>query len=158
MPSESPPKLKLHHHPPGWVREGETFHIRVRIDRAQTIQLTDATLARSLLDSVRFHHERDRWHCHLFLLMPDHLHALLVFPPPSAMSRIVGEWKKYHNRHNQLLWQEGYFDHRIRDTREFEEKAAYIRRNPVVKDLCAHPEDWPWFIDPKSLGQGPGPR
>ena len=151
MPTPFPPKLKLHHRTPGWVPDGETFHLRIRVDRDQPVPLTAPVLAPALLDSVRFYHARLRWHCALFLLMPDHLHALLVFPPSSAMSRTMGEWKKYHTLYHQVLWQDGYFDHRIRDAKECEEKAAYIRHNPVVKGLCARPEDWPWFIDSQSL-------
>ena len=151
MPTPFPPKLKLHHRTPGWVPDDETFHLRIRIDRTQLIPLTDATLAAALLDSVRFYHARTRWHCALFLLMPEHLHALLAFPPSSAMSRTIGEWKKYHTLHHHVVWQDGYFDHRIRDSQEFEEKAAYIRHNPVVKSLCGRPQDWSWFIDTQSL-------
>ena len=87
MPTPFPPKLKLHHRTPGWISDGETFHIRIRVDRSQPIPLTAPALAAALLDSVRIYHERTRWHCSLFLLMPDHLHALIAFPPPSAMSR-----------------------------------------------------------------------
>ncbi len=64
------------------------------------------------------------------------------------MSRIIGEWKHYHASHTKIRWQEGYFDHRIRDPREFELKAYYIHQNPVVKNLCDHAEDWPWFYEP----------
>ena len=151
MPSPFPLKLKLHHRTPGWVPAGESFHIRLRLDRAQQLPLTSPVLATVLFDSVRYYHERARWHCHLFLLMPDHLHALLAFPPHAVMSRTIGEWKKYHTQHRQVLWQDGYFDHRIRDAHEFKEKAAYIRQNPVVKGLCTRPEDWPWFIDARSF-------
>ncbi|MBI4622787.1 MAG: transposase [Verrucomicrobia bacterium] len=146
-----PPKLKLHHHTPGWVPDGEIFHIRLRVERAQPIALTTPTLATALLNSARFYHEHVRWHCALFLLMPDHLHGLLAFPPPSAMSRTLGDWKKYHAQRHQVQWQDGYFDHRIRDAREFEEKAAYIRQNPVVKKLCARAADWPWVVDTLSF-------
>jgi REP element-mobilizing transposase RayT len=95
--------------------------------------------------------------------MPDHVHALLAFPPTEAMSRVIGEWKHFHARHTRIVWQDGYFDHRIRHDAELNEKLAYIRNNPVVENLCAHPEDWPWFWEPgaelaKPPGDGaPGP-
>jgi putative transposase len=73
--------------------------------------------------------------------MPDHLHALISFPALEKMSGVVGDWKRFQQRESAVRWQEGYFDHRIRNDREFEEKAAYIRRNPVVKGLCAQPGD-----------------
>ncbi len=81
--------------------------------------------------------------------MPDHLHALLSFPPEptAAMSRVIGDWKKFLARTHGLIWQEGYFDHRPRNAAELQEKAAYIRNNPVVKNLCVEPAAWPWVLD-----------
>lgn len=61
------------------------------------------------------------------------------------MSRVIGEWKHYHTTHHKITWQDGYFDHRIRNDSEFELKADYIRQNPVVKSLCRTAADWPWF-------------
>jgi putative transposase len=77
--------------------------------------------------------------------MPDHLHALLSFPADQAMSEVVGAWKRYQSKQRNMHWQANYFDHRIRSLKELDDKAAYIRYNPVVKNLCAKPEDWPWF-------------
>jgi len=50
-----------------------------------------------------------------------------------------------------LIWQEGYFDHRLRaDERgaQLLAKMNYIRQNPVAAGLCVRAEDWPWVIDP----------
>jgi REP element-mobilizing transposase RayT len=77
--------------------------------------------------------------------MPDHWHALLSFGPEASMSRVVGDWKKYHARHAGIEWQQGYFDHRLRaHLEQLDAKAAYIRRNPVVAGLCTQEKDWPW--------------
>ncbi len=84
--------------------------------------------------------------------MPDHLHALISFPPLSGMRIVVGRWKAWQTRQLGVLWQDNFFDHRIRNRREFELKADYIRQNPVVKGLCKNAADWPWVIDSISLG------
>lgn len=60
------------------------------------------------------------------------------------MSKTVGDWKRYQQRQNGINWQEGYFDHRIRDDTELQIKADYIRNNPCVKSLCSTPQEWPW--------------
>ena len=114
-------------------------------------RLTDADVARALLDSVRKYHDDGHWWCRLFLLMPDHLHALLSFPRDAGMSATVRQWKSYHARINQVRWQDGYFDHRIRTGSELDEKDHYIRQNPVANGLCETPEDWSWVIDLKGL-------
>ena len=145
-----PPKVwlgfggRLFHRVPEWVRDDAVFHIRVRCAPGCKA-LTEPGTASALLAAARLYHERQRWCAHLFLLMPDHWHALLRFPSAAPMSRVIGDWKKYHTRHTGLVWQEGYFDHRLRGhLAELDAKAAYIRRNPVAAGLCAREEDWPW--------------
>ena len=143
---------KLHHEVPPWVQEGALFHIRVRLDRtnSQTL-LTDPQLATRLLESARFYHKNQRWQITVFLLMPDHLHALLAFGRDQRIQQVVGEWKHYHRHTNAVVWQEGFFDHRLRNDEggeQLDAKLEYIRRNPVAKGLCANTHDWPWIIDP----------
>ena len=108
-------------------------------------------LAQALLDSARFYESKQRWYITLFLLMPDHIHALLSFASGQTMSRIIGDWKHFQTRKHNIMWQEGYFDHRLRDDERGEQlsaKMSYIRQNPVAAGLCAKAEDWPWIIDP----------
>ena len=77
--------------------------------------------------------------------MPDHLHAVICFRLDKNMSEILGAWKGYQAKHHAVIWQDNYFDHRIRNRRELDEKMRYIRLNPVVKGLCAEENDWPWW-------------
>ncbi len=143
--------LKLHHAIPHWVEPGALFHIRVALDRdKQQRQLTDPALAQRLLDSARSYESRQRWHITLFLLMPDHLHALVSFARDQSMSRVIGDWKHFHARKHAIAWQEGYFDHRLRKDERGEQLSAklnYIRQNPIVAGLCAKAGDWPWVIE-----------
>ncbi|MDB6168077.1 MAG: hypothetical protein JWM88_941 [Verrucomicrobia bacterium] len=136
---------RLHHDTPHWVRDGALFHIRVRVDSSQTILLTQPDLACALLQSAQSYHHSGKWWCGLFLLMPDHLHALLSFPPTSRMAMILRDWKRAAARIQGIRWQANFFDHRIRSGNLGSEKWTYIRRNPVVKGLCACEDDWPWW-------------
>lgn len=138
---------RLAHRTPGWVEGGATYHIRINIKRGCSPTLLAPGIASSLLESAQFYHERQRWDCRLFLLMPDHLHALLAFPSGQDMGRILASWKGYQAKQHDIQWQENYFDHRIRSRQELDEKAAYIRLNPVRKGLCQSEEAWPWRIE-----------
>jgi putative transposase len=67
------------------------------------------------------------------------------------MSGVISDWKRFHVRKHQVAWQEGYFDHRLRDDERGEQlsmKIDYIRRNPIAAGLCADIADWPWIIEP----------
>ena len=138
---------RLYHRVPGWVGPGSVFHIRLRCHPGNPLSLVDARIGHRLMESVVFYSERRKWFHHLFLLMPDHIHALLSFPEDCRMGQVIGKWKEFHCRAHGILWQEGYFDHRIRNQDELVKKAAYIRKNPVIKGLCDSEEDWIWRLD-----------
>jgi len=143
---------RLHHRVPHWIDPGAVFHIRLGLDHDKKQKpLIDVALAQPILDSASFYEAKLLWHITLFLLMPDHIHALLSFARDKSMSEIIRDWKRFHKRTNHVIWQEGYFDHRLRpDERgmQFSSKLNYIRQNPVAAGLCAKAEDWPWVIDP----------
>jgi len=78
--------------------------------------------------------------------MPDHLHALLSFPREPGMSVVIRNWKRGTARFQEVSWEDNYFDHRLRNLAEEQKTWWYIRRNPVVKDLCGSEEEWPhWW-------------
>jgi hypothetical protein len=140
-------KGRLLHQVPLWVdRRSAIFHVRLRVAFDNTLPLTDPCLAPQLLDSIVILAEAGKWWPRVFLLMPDHAHALLVFPSDRAMSRVIGDWKRWHSQRNDVRWQSGYFDHRVRNEEGLEEKSAYILNNPVAKGLCAQSDAWPWVV------------
>ena len=118
--------------------------------------LTDAAQAQALLSAAQTYHETGKWWCHLLLLMPDHVHAMLVFPSDTSMSAAIRDWKRATARLHGISWQENYFDHRIRNEEESSKTWAYIRRNPVVKELCATEDDWPFWWS-GTVGEDRGP-
>ena len=136
---------KLHHVVPSWVPDGSRFHIRIRVAPGFRRPLTDPAIGEKILESASYYHERQRWHATIFLLMPDHLHAILSFPALKSMSRVIGEWKRYQTKELGVRWQENFFDHRLRNDAEANLKYDYIRNNPVVKGLCRQPDDWLWY-------------
>jgi putative transposase len=137
-----------HHETPTWVNDGALFHVRMRVAKGQRIELTSHELTSGLLKTVVDHHMAGRWWCELFLLMPDHLHALLRFPRHPGMAVVVRNWKRGAARLQGVRWQDNFFDHRIRSESEARDKWLYIRLNPVVKGLCTSEEDWPHWWSP----------
>lgn len=59
----------------------------------------------------------------------------------------MGDWKKWNVQSLGVVWQENFFDHRLRRDESVEEKGVYIRRNPVAKGLTSSPDEWPWVPD-----------
>jgi hypothetical protein len=111
-------------------------------------QLCRADTGNAILDAMKFNHERFAWHCRLCLLMLDHLHAIIAFPREPGMATTVKNWKKFVAGEHGVSWQRDFFDHRLRDHHELEEKTSYILMNPPCKGLCERAEDWKWIYCP----------
>jgi putative transposase len=85
-----------------------------------------------------------------YVLMPDHVHLFVAFPPMGitlskwiqALRSVLGKellrigFQKPH-------WQEGFFDHVLRSSESYAEKWEYVRMNPVRAGLCRQAEDFP---------------
>ena len=113
-----------------------------------------ASAADSILSAARWYHEHGKWRLALFLVMPDHLHFIAHFPSTCGhagrvtlpMVSIIQHFKSYLVRNHGLRFQRDFFDTRIRDDAHYAEKFSYILGNPVRRDLCATPEEWPYSI------------
>ena len=83
-----------------------------------------------------------------FVIMPDHIHLLLrVFSVParraessrptvSVIAQTVAVFKRLTNRDcKQALWQDGYYDHIIRDEQDYQTRIEYIKTNPLRRIL-----------------------
>ncbi len=97
------------------------------------------------------------------VILPDHLHVLWQLPDGDAdypkRWRLIKEgftkkWVKRHGPTNpnpsrrakgeQSIWQRRYWEHMIRDDRDFDAHLDYIHHNPVRHGLVRAPRDWPF--------------
>lgn len=61
------------------------------------------------------------------------------------MDAVIRNLKRFVAKHAGIRWQDGFFDHRLRGNESFEEKARYMRMNPVRAGLATQPEGWPYI-------------
>ena len=75
-----------------------------------------------------------------YVIMPDHIHLLLIIQndlngrPMAAptISQIVNQMKGYVSKQiGQPIWQKSFFDHIIRDEKDYNLHLKYIRENPL---------------------------
>ena len=94
----------------------------------------------------------ERYRLDAWVVMPNHVHAVLWPMPNHTLSSIVQSWKRHTSREaNRLLnrtgetfWQPEPFDHWIRTDEEHARCCRYVVNNPVKAHLCSAPEDWKW--------------
>lgn len=121
-------------------------------------------LFREAVAGVRLYHPFDT---EAEVILPDHLHALWSLPEgdsdfatrwmliKSNFSRILGKSvglrkgaqpdlrSRRPARRERSIWQPRYWEHLIRDERDFAAHVEYIHYNPVKHGLVAAPIDWP---------------
>ncbi len=108
-------------------------------------------IADLIADALRFF-DGQRYHLSAWVVMPNHVHAVLRPIPGFTLSSILHSWKSYTAKAaNRLLgrteadfWQRESFDHWCRDDSEVKHWATYTEGNPVAARLCERPEDWRW--------------
>jgi|SRR5665213_719776 len=151
-----PAHKRLSHEIPLWVNPNrEIYFITINCAERFRNQLALPDTAKKLFETVRHRQEKFLWWPHVFLLMPDHLHALLSFPPSDKPIRlIVSKWKEWTAKTIGINWQSDFFEHRLRHDESRRQKADYILENPVRKKLVAKPEEWPFVY----FGDGERPR
>jgi len=148
---ETPRRKSLPHDVPLWVdphREIYFITINCRERRRNQLALPETFLR--LFETVRHRQKLFLWWPHVFLLMPDHLHALISFPPSGKpLKNVVSQWKEWTAKGIGINWQRDFFEHRLRHDESRCQKAAYILENPVRQQLVARPEAWPfvYFAD-----------
>jgi len=100
--------------------------------------------------------------CAGFVLMPNHVHAVLWFPEAGQLSSFMHEWKRQsslnirqwyrENADHYLLasgeggrfWQPKYYSFEIYGREKLEEKLTYLHHNPVRAGLVERATDWQW--------------
>lgn len=98
---------------------------------------------------------------HGWVLLPDHLHCLWQLPEgdtdysrrwsmikrltSQAMPELSGSISLSRNlRRESGLWQRRFWEHRIRDERDYRQHLGYLHWNPVRHALVERVADWPW--------------
>jgi putative transposase len=153
---ETSGRKSLPHQIPAWVDpQKEIYFITINCEERFINQLALPEVAGCLFETVQYRQEKFLWWPHLFLLMPDHLHALLSFPPSGQpLQSVVSKWKEWTAKETGIVWQRDFFEHRLRQDESRREKADYILQNPVRQKLVSHPEDWPYVY----FGNGQRPQ
>ncbi|MBN2591737.1 MAG: valine--tRNA ligase [Sedimentisphaerales bacterium] len=94
------------------------------------------------------HFDGERYDLIAWVIMPNHVHAVLKPYDGFELSSILHSWKSYTStKANELLgrtgdfWQSEYYDHIIRDEKDFYNQLNYILSNPEKAEL----ENWLWI-------------
>ena len=140
---------------------GAAYHItKCRVEGLQ-LSLAQPTPAQIIIDSIRWHQERQHAHLLAFVVMPDHVHWVFVLGEERSLDQVVKGFASVTSRqiargcalNARTVWQQEYHDHRLRSDERTWETMEYDHQNPVRGGLCAKADEWPWSTaNPKYRG------
>ena len=95
---------------------------------------------KTIVEQALRHFDGDRYHLHEFVVMPNHVHALVSPLGECRFSDILHSWKSFtaHKINKHLgtegpFWQKESFDHVVRNAEQAERIRQYIHDNPKVE-------------------------
>jgi putative transposase len=137
---------------------GGTFFFTVTLlDRDSNLLVRHIDLLRG---AVRRAHQRAPFHIDAWVVLPEHMHCLWTLPEGDC--NYPGRWyaikavfsKSLPNiehrsaamirRGERGIWQRRYWEHTVRDERDYAAHMDYIHFNPVKHGLAEKPADWPF--------------
>jgi putative transposase len=105
--------------------------------------------AKVFLQTLYGYRRQGAFQLHAFVLMPEHIHLLLTPANEVTLERVVqlikgGYSHKFGSEFGRKkeVWQRGFTDHRIRDSRDYEIHREYIHQNPVKRRLVQNASEY----------------
>ncbi len=123
-----------------------------------------------LREAVRVVRRAHPFRIHAWVVLPDHLHCVIELPPGDADFTL--RWRLIKARFSKALpvterrsavnrrrgergiWQRRFWEHWIRDERDFRAHMDYVHINPVKHGLVARVRDWPYSTFHRCVARG----
>ncbi len=128
-------------------RYGEWF--QDQLDRCEGECLLRDAKNREILSGALHFFDGKRYYLGDFVIMPNHVHVLLVPLEGEALGEILKSWKQYASTKinariggEGTLWQAERFDHIVRSKPQLERIREYIRENPEKAKLREGEYTW----------------
>lgn len=135
---------------------GGTYFFTVNLrDRRSDLLITEIESLRTAIRETKHQHP---FHIDAWVVLPDHTHCLWTLPPGDSDFSL--RWKLIKARFSQPLpnegstarlrqgergiWQRRFWEHTIRDDRDYAAHMDYIHFNPVKHGLSAEAANWPF--------------
>ncbi|MDX1724047.1 MAG: transposase [Pseudomonas sp.] len=110
------------------------------------------------------------FHIHAWVVLPDHLHCVIELPRGDAryalrwrlikmifsrsLTREGRPTRVQERRGEKGIWQRRYWEHLIRDERDFRQHVDYVHINPFKHGLVQRVGEWPYSTFHRLVEQG----
>jgi len=147
---------------------GGTYFFTVNLaDRRSGLLVREIETLRAAVRVVRLARP---FYIDAWVILPDHMHCIWTLPEDDT--DYSGRWRAIKTRFSKALpnagwkrteilardgrgiWQKRFWEHTIRDDRDYRAHMDYVHFNPVKHGLVAHPAAWPFSTFQKCVGLG----
>ena len=138
--------------------DGYSYYLTVVTHKRNPILIDNINLLR---ESFRVSKRKYRYKIEAIVILPDHFHTIITPKNAKDYPHIVRTIKQHFSKHCDAkyyehleqstsrqkegykpIWQKKYFEHTIRDQKDFEEKVKYIYNNPIKHGYVENIKDW----------------
>jgi len=152
---------------------GGTFFFTVNLlqRRNNPLLIRHVDVLRAVVREVRHQHP---FHIHGWVVLPEHIHAILELPPGDAdfsmrwrliksgfSKRLPLDERRSRvrvNRGERGIWQRRFWEHLIRDDVDFAAHMDYLHFNPVKHGVVQCVADWPYSTFHRLVAAGVYPQ
>jgi putative transposase len=137
---------------------GGTYFFTVNLlDRNSRLLTEHIAVLRETVRTVRV---RAPFHIDAWVVLPEHLHCIWTLPPDDddfsgrwhAVKSMFSAAMPHSERRSATrvrkgergIWQRRFWEHTIRDDRDYAAHMDYVLFNPVKHGFVAYPADWPY--------------
>ena len=147
---------------------GGTYFFTVNLlDRDSRMLITNIDCLREAVRAVRI---KRSFHIDAWVVLPDHMHAVWTLPPGDA--DYSGRWKAIKiafakampkteflstvraSNGERGIWQRRFWEHTVRDERDYAAHVDYVHINPVKHGLVTTVRDWPYSSFHRLVARG----
>jgi len=129
-----------------------SVHFVTSVTRTRGPWFVNSTICSEILRIFEWYRSKYEVHCLGYVLMPDHLHALLVQPGvDESVSTLMRGFKSYTSRHCAVpaypepkLWRDYFDDVPVPGPDAAITKLQYIHDNPVRRRIVSAAEEYWW--------------
>ena len=147
---------------------GATYFFTVNLrDRRSGLLVREVELLRATVRATKARHP---FHIDAWVVLPDHMHCLWTLPEGDADFALRWKVIKFAfakrlsptearsatllARGERGIWQRRYWEHLIRDERDYASHMDYLHFNPVKHGHVARVSDWPYSSFHRAVRQG----
>lgn len=147
---------------------GSSYFFTVTLhDRKSDLLVREIDLLRRCVRAAR---DRHPFHIDAWVVLPDHMHCVWTLPPDDADFALRWQLIKHgfssrlpkneprtstrQRRRERGIWQRRYWEHLIRDERDYARHIDYIHYNPIKHGHVTRLADWPYSSFHRAVAAG----